>query len=310
MKHLRPKLTVKIQVRNGFIRFNKNATCWLGVLMDAHLTFKEHRNRCMKKARLAEARLQNLTNIYGVVLKSISPVEVACVNAVALYGSKLKWDPNKVRRQDDLQPVLNRQARYILCAPPTSPRGVLMRESGLTPARVILESRQQQFAARLGNACSNELKELHEDTSSGTPICRVVDAEHQHGQTAEGMCWPDLGNELVVKPIILEDKSIAKGTLQRWAREKEAEVGVGVWMWWTDGSPSDTGRVGAAVVCKHGNEWRTGRSYLGIGRMEVFDDEQWAIGLALGETVKRRDSLEEHSVNTMAVCSDSQASIR
>ena len=41
-KHLRPKLTAKIRVGDGFIRFNRQATRWLGVWMDAHLTLKEH----------------------------------------------------------------------------------------------------------------------------------------------------------------------------------------------------------------------------------------------------------------------------
>jgi hypothetical protein len=43
-KHLRPKLTAKIRVGDGFIRFNRQATCWLRVWMDAHLTLKEHHN--------------------------------------------------------------------------------------------------------------------------------------------------------------------------------------------------------------------------------------------------------------------------
>jgi hypothetical protein len=53
-KHLRPKLTAKIKVGDGFVRFNKEATRWLGVWMDAHLTFEEHHNRCMQKATAAE----------------------------------------------------------------------------------------------------------------------------------------------------------------------------------------------------------------------------------------------------------------
>ena len=66
-KHLRPKLSAKIRVGNRSIRFNAQATRWLRVWMDAHLTFKEHHNRCMKKARAAEARLRTLTKTYGVV---------------------------------------------------------------------------------------------------------------------------------------------------------------------------------------------------------------------------------------------------
>ena len=61
---------------------------------------------------------------------------------------------------------------------------------------------------------------------------------------------------------------------------------------------------------KHGNEWRTRHSYLGTGRMEVFEAELWAIGLALGETVNKRERLQQHGVKTVAVVSDSQGGIR
>jgi hypothetical protein len=44
--------------------------------------------------------------------------------------------------------------------------------------------------------------------------------------------------------------------------------------------------------------------------MEVFDAELWAIGLALGETVKRRERLQKHGVKTVAVFRNSQAAIR
>ena len=132
-----------------------------------------------------------------------------------------------------------------------------MRESGLTPAPVILDSRQQRFAARLANACSSELNARHANPSSGTPICRVVEIEREHGWTTECMSWPSPGGEPVVETVILDNKSTPKSAAQRWAREKEANIGAGVWMWWTDRSHSDDGRVGAAAVCKHGNQWRT-----------------------------------------------------
>jgi len=44
-------------------------------------------------------------------------------------------------------------------------------------------------------------------------------------------------------------------------------------MWWTDSLHSDDGQVEAAVVCKHRDEWRSNRSYLGTGQMEVFVSE-------------------------------------
>jgi len=182
-----------------------------------------------------------------------------------------------------------------------------MRESGLTPAPVILDSRQQRFAARLANACSSKLKELHEDPSSGTPICRVVEIEREQGWTTKGMSWPAPGEEPVVKTIILDDDGAAKRAVQCWAKEKEAKVRVGVWMWWTDGSRYDDGRVGAVAVCKYGSQWRTRRSYLGTGYMDVFDAKLWAARLALGETDKKREIFQWHVVKTVPVFSNSQA---
>jgi len=166
---------------------------------------------------------------------------VACVQVVAPYGSELWWDPREVGRRDDLQLLLNRQARSILGALPTTPRGALMRESGLTPAPLTLDPRQQRFAARLENACSSKLKELHSNPSSGAPIGRVVRKEHEHGRTIEGMSWPAPGAEPAVRTTILDDTAAAKSAAKRSAREKEAKITAGVWMWWTEGSRSDDG---------------------------------------------------------------------
>jgi hypothetical protein len=77
-KHLRPTLTAMIRVGNGSIRFNEEASRRLGDWMHAHLMFKEHNNRCMKKARVAEARLRSLTKTYGVVPESIQVVHMVC----------------------------------------------------------------------------------------------------------------------------------------------------------------------------------------------------------------------------------------
>jgi len=186
-KHLLAKLTAKIRVGNGSIRFNPQATLWLGVWIDAHLAFKEHHNRSMKKARGTEARLRTLTKTYGAVPERVRAVQVTCIQVVALYGSELWWDPREIGRLDDLQLLLYRQARSILGALPTTPRGPLMREVGLTPAPVILDSTQQRFTARLATTCRNKLMGLHRDPASGAPICRVVKKEHQQGRTTEGM---------------------------------------------------------------------------------------------------------------------------
>jgi len=173
--------------------------------MDAHQTFMEHHTRCREEARAAEARLRLLTKTYGIVPEIIWVAQVACVQAVALYGSELFWDPREVGRRDDLQLLLNRQARSIVGALPTTLRGALMRESGLTPAPVTPDSRQQRFTARLANAWSCKLKVLHSNPSSGAPICRGVRYEHEHGQTTEGMNWPTASEEPAVRTTILDN---------------------------------------------------------------------------------------------------------
>jgi hypothetical protein len=75
-KHLRPKLAAKIKVGDGFVRFNKEATRWLGVWMDARLRFKEHHNRCIKKARAAEDRLRVLTKMHGIIPERVRAVQI------------------------------------------------------------------------------------------------------------------------------------------------------------------------------------------------------------------------------------------
>jgi len=271
--------------------------------------FKSQHNQCIKKTRAAEARLQTLTKTYSVVPQSVRAIQVVCVQAVTLYRSKYRWDPTEQGRRDDLQLLLNRPARSIQGALLTTPRGAPLRESGLTLVPVMLDSKQQRFAARLENACSSKRKRLHQNPSSSAPICRVLRTEHEHGRTTEGMNWPALGEEPVLSTTIL-DATATKCTTQRWAREKEAKIGAGVWMWWTDGSRSDDGRVGAAAVCEHGNELMFRRSSLGTGRMEDSHAELWAIGLVLDVAIKKRETLQEHGVKMVAVFSDSQGAIR
>ena len=75
--------------------------------MDADLAFMEHHNRCMKKARAAEAELRTLNRTYRMVPDSVRAVQVARIQAVALYGSELWWDLREVGRRDNLQLLLN-----------------------------------------------------------------------------------------------------------------------------------------------------------------------------------------------------------
>jgi hypothetical protein len=66
------------------------------------------------------------------------------------------------------------------------------------------------------------------------------------------------------------------------ARDKKGNTGLGVWMWWTDGSRmDDDGRVGAAALSVNGDGWTVFHNYIGKARMEAFDAELLAIRIAL-----------------------------
>jgi len=77
--------------------------------------------------------------------------------------------------------------------------------------------------------------------SSGVNMCYV----HDYGRTIGDINWLGLGKESVVRSTILDDTTAAKRAVQRWAREREGNIGAGVLMWWTDGW------VVAAAVCIH-----------------------------------------------------------
>jgi len=139
-----------------------------------------------------------------------------------------------------------------------------MRWSGLTPGLVALDTRQQQLTAGLVRVCEgSKLKAVHDHPTSRTPICRVITNEPQQCREAETMRWHNPDEEPAVKAVLLlEDTAAQRETIRR-VREREAKVGVAVWMWWTNGSQSDDGRVGATAVCMHRNCWKPFRSHLG-----------------------------------------------
>lgn len=188
-KHHWPNLNDNINVGNCFVRFIKEATRWLGVWMAAQLTFKEHHNLFMENARAAEARLRALTKMDSIVPERVAAIQKACVQVLADYASELGWDPKVTSRREDLQLLFNQQARSTLAALPTTHLGTVMRYSELTPAPLVLDSRQQQLTTRLANACEGlKLKMTYNHHTLGASTCRVITKEQERGQEAGTMC--------------------------------------------------------------------------------------------------------------------------
>jgi phage terminase small subunit len=75
--------------------FNSHATRWLGVWIDSHLSLKEHQNTMMSKAYRAEARVRSLRGKFGLSPENVRKIQVAAVQAVALYEVELWWDDDK-----------------------------------------------------------------------------------------------------------------------------------------------------------------------------------------------------------------------
>lgn len=74
--------------------------------------------------------------------------EIAAVQAIAFFGAEIWWHRQKIH-QGELQKLLNKQARAITGMYRSTPIGSLMSESGLIPARIMLDYRQRKYAHRL-----------------------------------------------------------------------------------------------------------------------------------------------------------------
>ena len=137
-----------IRVGSQTVRFAPEATRWLGLWLDSELRLVENRHRRITKARQAEARLRRIVSKYGVPPASTRNLQMAIVQGTMLYGAELTWNVKKgVARE--YQDAINCMGRATLGAFQSTPLRILMAESGLTPARALLNHRQAGFTRRL-----------------------------------------------------------------------------------------------------------------------------------------------------------------
>ena len=137
-----------IRVGNQTVRFAREATRWLGIWLDSSLSLAENRRRRIGKARQAEARLQRIVSTYGVPPSSARTFQMAIIQGTVLYASELTWNRGK-GVEGEYQAAINRMGRATLGAYRSTPLGMVAAESGLVPARALLNHRQSRFAQRL-----------------------------------------------------------------------------------------------------------------------------------------------------------------
>ena len=120
----------------------------MGIWLDASLDLAENRRRRIGKTRQADARLRRIVSQYGVPPAAARNLQAAIVQGTMFYASELTWSGKK-GVEDEYQLAINRMSRASLGAFPATPRGIIMAESGFTPARALLDHRRARFAQRL-----------------------------------------------------------------------------------------------------------------------------------------------------------------
>lgn len=143
----------------------KKVVRWLGVYFDSKLTFRTHVETWGARAHKAAAHLRGLNRVMSGAPPQLTALAAnACVLPVATYGAEAWWqgttkpgtkDPTKTvsTRQETLAGIIDETvklaARAVLPTWKTTPIPVLHRESGLPPAKVILEQQRLRAAMRL-----------------------------------------------------------------------------------------------------------------------------------------------------------------
>ncbi|KAL2012391.1 hypothetical protein VTN00DRAFT_5109 [Thermoascus crustaceus] len=290
-----------VQVGQHQAPFKQEATRWLGIWLDTGLTLKKHYLTCLQKARSAEGRLKTLCHRQGLPPGLVRRIQVAAVQAVALYGAELWWQGQKDRLAG-VQQMINRQARAITGMFRTTPIGPMVREAGLEPAETLLEARQLGYTIRLlGLPNSQPARQI-------LPVTfREGDCHAQPGEQPIGdRVWAEasgrgpwslgqhlarqLAGTLKIDPsggfeeTIETFPSTFPGIIkvlpveEAYQAARAARPGLTLW---SDGSRLEDGRTGAGIAWQNSQgTWQTREIPLGAGK-EIFDAELAGVCQAL-----------------------------
>jgi hypothetical protein len=111
------------------------------------LTLNDHTKKTFAKARRAQNGVRSLMTKKGLSPEGCQRIQIAAVQAVALYGAKLWWKGQK-NRANEVQMILNEQGRRVTGCFRTTPQGALMNDAVLRPANAILNNRVRWYKMR------------------------------------------------------------------------------------------------------------------------------------------------------------------
>ena len=153
----------------------------------------------------------------------------------------------------------------------STPPAILARESGLTPARPLLDYRQARFTHRLQVRPQNGEGPEEILTIEGEAVVQRLRAASgtRPGETVEPQLWSQ--GRTFPGQVYIDKEKPALETARGWRGRDTV---------WTGGSRFDSGEVGPACVWGNGEDWKGSRYHLGTNK-EVFDAEAFAIYQAL-----------------------------
>jgi hypothetical protein len=321
----------RIRLENNSISYNKEATRWLGIWLDSGLSFKAHYRTRLQKAKAAENRLKSISGTYGLSPGLVRRIQIAVVQSIALYGAEIWWQGQKTWAED-IQRLINRQARAITGALKTTPIGPLVKEAALTPAVFVLEDRQRRYALRaLKLPIGHPINELL------PPTIRYGDGDAQPGQYSnDNLDWTepesnpkDIGQRLakqltqgpVIDPsegceiaraprekvfpgaIVIKPKDIAEEEAKNIYKPERGNLNLIIW---SDKSKLETEGIGTGIALKQEKTWIQKGYPLGNTK-EVFDAELYRVKSALDIAINKLTRTPY--IKRLIVLSDSQAAL-
>jgi len=127
-------MKMRIRVGNYKVQYNKEATRWLGVWLDSMLTLNDHTKKIFAKARRGQNRVRSLMMTKGLNPAGCQKIQIAAVQAVALYRAEFWWKGQKNTVQE-VQQILNEQGRRVTGCFRTTPQRALMNVSRFEEVR-------------------------------------------------------------------------------------------------------------------------------------------------------------------------------
>jgi len=182
-------------------------------------------------------------------------------------------------RQEDLQKLVNQEARLTLGAFRTTNQGALISESGLRPAPAQLDKRLRHFALRLTAFRKGSSQGAHRDTECARTTATVI----------LGL-WN--GRE---ETVLLEVATPLEATVTVDRQTGSPTCGPTGTNHLHGRLPPGNGATGYAVTWKKGNTWRGHKTHMGWGQ-EAYDAEYAAIERALREAASR-----DHALGTVTI---------